>query len=88
MHLDIDASEHHIACMRTTLNLDEDVLRAAKSLARLRAKSLGKVISDLARRGIHAGSATAQQGELPVFTVDPRARPLTLEDVKRIEDGV
>jgi hypothetical protein len=86
MHLDISASEHHDMHMRTTLNLDEDVLRAAKSLALIRAKSLGKVISELARRGIHASSATAQRGELPTFTVGPGERPLTLEDVKRIED--
>jgi hypothetical protein len=86
MHLDISASEHHNLHMRTTLNLDEDVLRAAKSLALIRAKSLGKVISELARRGIHASSATAQRGELPTFTVDHGERPLTLEDVKRIED--
>jgi hypothetical protein len=79
---------HHIACMRTTLNLDEDVVRAAKSLALLRAKSLGKVISELVRQGIQAGSATARRGELPVFTVDPHERPLTLEDVKQVEDEV
>jgi hypothetical protein len=72
--------------MRTTLNLDEDVVRTAKSLARLRAKSLGKVISELARRGIQAGSATTRRGDLPVFTVDPLEPPLTLEDVKRVED--
>ena len=74
--------------MRTTLNLDEDVLRAAKSLAQLREKSLGKVISELARQGIHAAGALARRGELPIFNVDRRERPLTMEDVKRIEDEV
>jgi hypothetical protein len=72
--------------MRTTLNLDEDVVRAARSLARQRSKSLGEVISELARRGILAVRATTKRGELPVFKVNPHERPLTLEDVKRIED--
>jgi len=40
--------------MRTTLEIDEDVLRAAKELARREKKTAGQVISDLARKGIHA----------------------------------
>jgi len=72
--------------MRTTLNLDEDVFRTAKSVARQRAESLGKVISDLVRLGMQAGRGTVRRGGFPVFAVDPRAKPITLEDVKRIED--
>lgn len=36
--------------MRTTLDINDDVLFAAKELARREKKSLGQVISDLARR--------------------------------------
>jgi len=72
--------------MRTTLNLDEDVLRAAKSLARQRSRSLGKVISDLARQGMKSGNQPGTRSGLPVFSVDPQGKPLTLEDVKRMED--
>lgn len=36
--------------MRTTLDIDDDILFAAKELARREKKSLGQVISDLARR--------------------------------------
>jgi hypothetical protein len=36
--------------MRTTLDISDDVLFAAKELARREKKSLGQVISDLARR--------------------------------------
>jgi hypothetical protein len=35
--------------MRTTLNIDDDVLRAAKELARLRGNTAGAVLSELAR---------------------------------------
>ncbi len=37
--------------MRTTLNIDDDVLLAAKELARMHGLSTGRVISDLARKG-------------------------------------
>jgi len=38
--------------MRTTLNIDDDVLRAAKELARLRGSTAGSVLSELARHGL------------------------------------
>ena len=38
--------------MRTTMNLDEDVHRAAKEIARLHGIPMGKVVSDLARQGL------------------------------------
>lgn len=36
--------------MRTTLDLEEDVLLAVKEIARMRGQSIGKVLSDLARK--------------------------------------
>jgi len=38
--------------MRTTINLDEDILRAVKELARLRGSTAGQVLSDLARQAL------------------------------------
>ena len=38
--------------MRTTLNLDEDVLLAVKELARVRGSSAGEVLSELARSAL------------------------------------
>jgi hypothetical protein len=38
--------------MRTTLDIDDDVLAAAKSLARHQSRSVGQVISELARRAL------------------------------------
>ena len=37
--------------MRTTLDIDEDVLQAAKELAAREQKTAGKLISEWARRG-------------------------------------
>lgn len=38
--------------MRTTLDIDDDVLQAAKELAQAERKTAGKVLSDLARKGL------------------------------------
>jgi hypothetical protein len=40
--------------MRTTLEIDDDVLLAAKELAAREGKTAGEVLSELARRGIRA----------------------------------
>jgi hypothetical protein len=39
--------------VRTTLEIDDDVLAAAKELAARENKTAGKLISELARKGIH-----------------------------------
>ena len=39
--------------MRTTLDIEDDVLFAAKEIARREKKSLGQVISELARRAFN-----------------------------------
>ena len=39
--------------MRTTLDIDVDVLQAAKELAVLKKSTAGKVLSDLAKRGLN-----------------------------------
>ena len=42
--------------MRTTLDIDEDVLQAAKELAAKERRTTGAVLSDLARQGFQSGS--------------------------------
>jgi hypothetical protein len=49
--------------MRTTLNIDEDVLLAAKNLARMQKKSTGAVISELARLALTHSPATPEGRE-------------------------
>lgn len=43
--------------MRTTLDIDDDVLRAAKDLARREKKTAGEVISELVRKALGASPA-------------------------------
>ena len=62
--------------MRTTLHIDDDVYRAAKSLAEAENKALGKVFSDLARKGLMPQRLSSTPG-FPVFSVPADAPPIT-----------
>lgn len=54
--------------MRTTLDIDEEVLRVAKEMARRRKSTAGKVISELARQALTGGSGQPSNvGESPAF---------------------
>jgi hypothetical protein len=72
--------------MRTTLNIDPDVLQAARQIASARAIGIGEAISELARRGLEAEARSAKRGSFPVFAVPAGAAPLTLDDVRGDED--
>lgn len=73
--------------MRTTLNLDAEILEAARRIAAARNRSVGDVISDLARAGLRrAASADGTRDGFPVFAVPADAPLLTAEDVRRDDD--
>ena len=73
--------------MRTTLDLDDEVLAAARRIAVARSKSIGQVVSELARRGLETRPAsTTKTTGFPVFRVSKQARPLTLDDVSQDDD--
>lgn len=73
--------------MRTTLSIDDDALEAARKLAAARNQSLGKVVSELIRRGLAARRTytSVEQGP-PVFGVAENSPAFALDDVKRDED--
>jgi len=55
--------------MRTTLDLDVDVLASAKEIARRENKTAGQVLSELARRALTQGlGATATARRAPAAT--------------------
>ena len=78
----------NVSNMRTTISLDDDVFEAAKTLATSSGKKLGKVLSQLARRGLRVEASTSRKSGLPVFQVGPdapvipssRARKLLADD--------
>lgn len=72
--------------MRTTVDLEEDVLLAAKEIAKQRGNTLGEVISDLARQALTRRPSISKKHGLPLFPVQPDAGVVTLELVNRIRD--
>jgi hypothetical protein len=61
--------------MRTTIDIDDDVLQAAKELARRHKKTAGAMISELARRGLAsspAGPAAKEPKPVHGFRPFPR----------------
>ena len=78
--------------MRTTLQLDDDVLAAARVLARQRRRSVGAVISDLARQALSGAAdgglenVLAQRSGLPQLPVTASGGVVDLERVNRLRD--
>lgn len=73
--------------MRTTLDLDEDVLRAAKELAALQGSTAGKVLSELARRALRPGIEGAQvRNGVPLLPPRIGEGVVTMELVNSLRD--
>jgi|HubBroStandDraft_1064217.scaffolds.fasta_scaffold1080438_1 hypothetical protein len=70
--------------MRTTLEIDDAILAAAKEIADSENKTAGAVISELARKGLSqsTGRAGKRKRGFPTFSVPPGAKPFTSADVK------
>jgi hypothetical protein len=71
--------------VRTTLDLDDDVVAAARELATVQRRSLGSVLSELARRGLTPARVEAD-GDLPVIRVPAGTPSITPEMVRRALD--
>jgi hypothetical protein len=73
--------------MRTTLNIDDDILAQAKALARVHQVSVGEALSDLARRGteVQARIVISPVTGLPVLNL-PGNLKITTESVQRLLD--
>jgi hypothetical protein len=75
--------------VRTTITLDDDIFQLAARQAKLRGVSLGKTISDLARRGLSAPASARNERGLLVFQLPADSPKVTTEQVRRLEaDGV
>lgn len=57
--------------MRTTLDIEDDVLSAAKDLARREKKTAGQVISALARKGLTAATASTAREPKAIYGFRP-----------------
>ena len=69
--------------MRTTLNIDADVLRAVKEVARLEGDTIGAVMSRLVRRSLESnhGDEAARNG-IPLLPSRPGVGLVTPDIVR------
>ncbi len=75
--------------MRTTLNVADDVLRAVKELAKLRGRTAGEVLSDLARQTLERKrTPVKERNGVPLLSSRPGSAIVTPEAVRALErDG-
>lgn len=71
--------------MRTTLNLDDDVLELLRQYSQSRAIALGKAASELVRKGAVVQTPTRLVHGIVVFDVPTGAPRITTERVRELE---
>jgi len=75
--------------MRTTLNLDDDVLELLKEYAESRSVALGRAASELVRRGLAAPVQTRMVNGFHVVVLPENSSKVTSEKVKQLlEDEI
>jgi hypothetical protein len=72
--------------MRTTLEIEEDVLHAAREIARQRKISIGKALSDMARQSLIQQTKQTTRNGVPLFPVKADSGMVTLEIVNQLRD--
>lgn len=74
--------------MRTTLAIDDDVLAAARHLAEREQRSMGEVISSLARQGLSRSARTSkpERNGIPLLATRKSGQAVTLELVNQLRD--
>ena len=73
--------------MRTTLDIDDDLLQAAKELAEARRTTAGRVISDLLRKALEPSRALKVRNGVPLMPRRPPGAPkLTMQLVNELRD--
>lgn len=73
--------------MRTTIDLPDDLLSVARSIARGRKQTLGRAVADIMRTGLSAPARKETQiSPITGLPVVHLGRTTTSEDVKELED--
>jgi hypothetical protein len=72
--------------MRTTIAVDDDVLAAAKAIARQRNQTVVKIVSELARRFLQPPAAVGERNGVPLLPVRDRSVIFTPEIVNALRD--
>jgi hypothetical protein len=74
--------EGSASIVRTTINIEDDALAAARAYAQARALKLGQAVSDLIRRGSTGRHPVKQAGDVWVFDLPQGTPTVTSQRVK------
>jgi hypothetical protein len=72
--------------MRTTLDIDEDIMIYVKEIAGARGVSAGKVLSELARTSLTQREERTVRNGVPLLPYRPGGQMVTLEMVNALRD--
>jgi len=72
--------------MRTTLNLDDDVLRTVKFIAKFNKMQVGQVLSQLARQSLQSKKTSFTRNGFVLMPSKGSGQPVTLELINRLRD--
>jgi negative regulator of replication initiation len=72
--------------MRTTLNIDDEILMALKGISSNQGRSIGEVVSDLIRGTLKPRRAKQSRNGVPLFESRKTTAPVTLEIVNELRD--
>jgi hypothetical protein len=72
--------------MRTTLELDDDLLQVARQLAAQRGKTMGQIISELVRKALAPKAATRVRNGVLLFAPKARAKQSHLALINKLRD--
>ena len=72
--------------MRTTVDIDDDVLQAAKELGAMQKKTAGQMLSELARKALCPPRNYKVRNGVPIIHRHPGSPVITTADVRRWMD--
>ncbi len=72
--------------MRTTLDLELDVLQAAKEIGAARGMTAGQVVSELVRRALASPATSKVRNGVPLLRRKAGSPPLTMAAVNQLRD--
>jgi hypothetical protein len=72
--------------MRTTLDLDEDLIQVAKQLAVQRGATMGRIISDLTRQALEPKRPRKTRNGVPLFVPKRGVKKPSLALVNKLRD--
>ena len=73
--------------MRTTIDLDDDLVLIAKELALRRGMTMGQIVSDMFRRALEPSTSARVRNGVPLFIPNKGAAQSSMALVNRLRDG-